>query len=167
MSTSPTPDIFQSTCDENPSDWSPTFRLRAQSNFQLIKDNQAKKFLIFISMNGITKKVALQRTRTFETRNLKRIRRKNMSGRYLGRFGWLLRNLLRWRKSKFADDHFCHKLGKWKKRTLNLLGRNFRKPEFVDEDPVLVGGDAVGSGLSVRSVRGFGGFIQIRRVVVL
>ena len=54
-----------------------------------------------------------------------------------------------------------------KKRILNLLGRNFRKPEFVDEDPVLVGGDAVGSGLSVRSVGGFGGFIQIRRVVVL
>ena len=135
MSTSPTPDIFQSTCDENPSDWSPTFRLRAQSNFQLIKDNQAKKFLIFISMNGITKKVALQRTRTFETRNLKRIRRKNMSGRYLGRFGWLLRNLLRWRKSKLADDHFGHKLGKWKKTDLKLIGPEFSEARIRRRGP--------------------------------
>jgi hypothetical protein len=47
------------------------------------------------------------------------------------------------------------------------LRRNFGKTELVNEDSVLVGGNAVGSGFAVRGVRSSGGFVQVGGVVVL
>jgi hypothetical protein len=47
------------------------------------------------------------------------------------------------------------------------LRRNFGKTELVDENSVLVCGNAVGSGFAVRGVRSSGGLVQVGGVIIL
>ena len=51
-------------------------------------------------------------------------------------------------------------------KLVNLLGRNFGQSEFVDENPVLVGGDALGARVFEGSVGSFVGLVQVRRILV-